>query len=102
MYRRDYLCPTCRSEARAVKPVTKPGCFTTEEWDGVPGELPSLRDEYPRFSPCRDCTLDYQLSMAREGRCDLYLLNDAGEKIQIISDETMRELMEVDIEDPDD
>ena len=102
MFRRDFLCAGCRSADRTRKPVVKPGCFTPEEWDGVPGQMPSLREEYPRFSPCRDCTLDYQFSMAREGRCDLFLINDEGVKIQLISAETMKELMETDIEDPDD
>lgn len=101
MFRRDYLCASCRAADRERKPVAKPGCFTTEEWDGVPGEMPSLREEYPRFSPCRDCEPSYRFAMAKDSRCDLYRV-DNGQLIQLISAELMAELMEEEIEDPDD
>jgi hypothetical protein len=98
-FTRDFLCRQCRDEYRKSKPVLKPGCFTTDEWEGNPRKrLPSLKEEY-RYSPCRDCEPGYRLAQAREGRCDLYVILEDGSFAQLVSDEVMKEMLEVEVKD---
>lgn len=85
------LCGACRERWRGNLPVMKPMCFTKEEWEWLKGGY--------KYSPCRDCEASYQYNMARQGMCDIFVVLDDGNLAQLISDETMRQIMESEVPD---
>jgi hypothetical protein len=49
--------------------LTKPKCFTDSQWRLYQTEIQEVKNGKP-LDICFDCTIDYQVKMRKEGRCE--------------------------------
>jgi hypothetical protein len=49
--------------------LTKPKCFTDSQWRLYQTEIQAVKNGKP-LDICFDCTVDYQVKMRKEGRCE--------------------------------
>jgi hypothetical protein len=49
--------------------LTKPKCFSDNQWKLYQMEIQIVKNGKP-LDICFDCTVDYQVKMRKEGRCE--------------------------------
>lgn len=49
--------------------LTKPKCFTDNQWKLYQTEIQEVKNGKP-LDICFDCTIEYQVRMRKEGRCE--------------------------------
>ena len=49
--------------------LTKPKCFSDNQWRLYQTEIQAIKNGKP-LDICFDCTVDYQVRMRKEGRCE--------------------------------
>ncbi len=49
--------------------LTKPKCFADNQWRLYQTEIQAIKNGKP-LDICFDCTIDYQVKMRKEGRCE--------------------------------